>query len=72
MSSTAATSAPEGANQRDSWIPVFSGQPSDYKEWRKRITLYHQKNPKDGSWKTPRGINSQHSWVFDGDNMEVG
>lgn len=43
MSSTAASSAPDGANQRDSWIPVFSGQPSDYKEWRKRITLYHQK-----------------------------
>ena len=43
MSSTAASSAPDGAKQRDSWIPVFSGQPSDYKEWRKRITLYHQK-----------------------------
>jgi hypothetical protein len=43
MSSTAASSAPDGANQRDSWIPVFSGQPNNYKEWRKRITLYHQK-----------------------------
>ena len=43
MSSTVASLAPDGANQRDSWIPVFSGQPSDYKEWRKKITLYHQK-----------------------------
>ena len=46
MSRTAAagSSGADGAAQRDSWmIPVFSGQPSDYKEWRKRITLYHQK-----------------------------
>ena len=28
---------------RDSYIPLFSGAPSDYKEWRKRISLYHQK-----------------------------
>ena len=28
---------------RDSYIPLFSGAPTDYKEWRKRITLYHQK-----------------------------
>ena len=44
MSSTSAgSSGPDVATQRDSWIPVFSGQPSDYKEWRKRTTLYHQK-----------------------------
>ena len=46
MSRTAAagSSGADGATQRDSWmIPVFSGLPSDYKEWRKRITLYHQK-----------------------------
>ena len=28
---------------RDSYIPLFSGAPSDYKEWRKRTSLYHQK-----------------------------
>ena len=28
---------------RDSYIPLFSGAPADYKEYRKRITLYHQK-----------------------------
>ena len=27
---------------RDSFIPLFTGQPHDYKEWTKRITLYHQ------------------------------
>ncbi len=25
---------------RDSYIPLFSGQHSDYKEWRKRIKIY--------------------------------
>ena len=33
----------DGSVQRDSWIPVFTGQPSDYKEWRKRIQLYYHK-----------------------------
>ena len=28
---------------RDSYIPLFSGQPSEYKEWRKRITLYYHR-----------------------------
>ena len=28
---------------RDSFIPLFTGQPADYKEWRKRISIYHQK-----------------------------
>ena len=28
---------------RDSYVPVFSGQPSDYREWRQRIHLYHRK-----------------------------
>lgn len=41
--SAAASSQPDGANQRDSYIPVFSGQPADYKEWRKRIQLYYRK-----------------------------
>ena len=40
--STAATS-PESPTQRDSYIPVFTGQPADYREWRKRIQLYHAK-----------------------------
>ena len=30
---------------RDSYVPVFSGQPSDYREWRQRIHLYHRKMP---------------------------
>ena len=43
--STAAGSGPQADNgqARDSFIPLFSGSPSDYKEWRKRISLYHQK-----------------------------
>ena len=28
---------------RDSFIPLFTGQPADYKEWRKRIHIYHRK-----------------------------
>ena len=28
---------------RDSFIPIFSGLPADYREWRKRITIYHAK-----------------------------
>eukprot|EP00435_Cladocopium_sp_Y103_P026681 s2681_g6.t1 len=28
---------------RDSYIPVFDGTPSGYKEWRKRITIYAKK-----------------------------
>ena len=28
---------------KDSYIPVFSGAPSDYKEWRKRLTIYVMK-----------------------------
>ena len=28
---------------RDSFIPTFTGQPEDYREWRRRITLYHHK-----------------------------
>ena len=42
MASTAASSNPTlDTNQtRDSYIPLFSGQHSDYKEWRKRIKIY--------------------------------
>eukprot|EP00913_Durusdinium_trenchii_P008565 g8044.t1 len=28
---------------RDSYVPIFSGQPADYREWRARIHLYHRK-----------------------------
>ena len=28
---------------KDSYIPLFSGAPSDYKEWRKRLTIYVMK-----------------------------
>ena len=42
MASTATGSNPTlDTNQtRDSYIPLFSGQHSDYKEWRKRIKIY--------------------------------
>ena len=45
MATGSPTSSPasEGSSQRDSWIPTFTGQPSDYKEWRKRIQLYYYK-----------------------------
>ena len=45
-----ASAAPSGSSApldtqslRDSYIPIFSGQPSDYREWRKRINLYYKK-----------------------------
>ena len=28
---------------RDSYVPVFTGQPANYREWRQRIQLYHRK-----------------------------
>eukprot|EP00435_Cladocopium_sp_Y103_P054984 s295_g18.t1 len=28
---------------RDSYIPIFDGTPSGYKEWRKRLTIYAKK-----------------------------
>ena len=44
MSTTAAASSPDSSpSLRDSFIPTFNGQPAEYKEWRKRITLYHHK-----------------------------
>ena len=33
----------DNTSTKDSFIPLFSGQPSEYKEWRKRITIYHHK-----------------------------
>ena len=41
--SPTSSSPTDSASQRDSWIPTFTGQPSDYKEWRKRIQLYYHK-----------------------------
>ena len=44
MATTSATAAGgDTSTGRDSFIPLFTGQPTDYKEWRKRISLYHQK-----------------------------
>ena len=31
------------ADLRDSYVPLFSGQPADYREWRQRIQLYRRK-----------------------------
>ena len=47
MSSTTAAGGGPQADfnnaARDSYIPLFSRPPPNYKEWRKRISLYHQK-----------------------------
>eukprot|EP00435_Cladocopium_sp_Y103_P052050 s2315_g16.t1 len=37
---SASTTAMDTNSTKDSYIPLFSGLPSDYKEWRKRITIY--------------------------------
>jgi len=34
---------------RNSFIPTFTGQPENYREWRRRIILYHHKI-KLGKW----------------------
>ena len=41
--SAGSSSASGYLDLRDSYVPIFSGQPSDYKEWRQRIHLYHRK-----------------------------
>ena len=28
---------------KDSYVPVFSNRPNDYREWRQRINLYYKK-----------------------------
>ena len=38
--STASNPVLDATSTRDSFIPLFSGQHSDYKEWRKRIKIY--------------------------------
>ena len=43
MATTSAASSSDDTSQRDSYIPVLSGQPTEYREWKKRINLYHQK-----------------------------
>ena len=40
-SSATATSNPDVV--RDNYIPLFDGQPSSYKEYRKRVALYYKK-----------------------------
>ena len=42
---SASTAAKDGdtLSLRDSYVPLFSSQPSDYREYRKRLNLYHKK-----------------------------
>ena len=40
---SAGTKEVETQNLRDSYVPLFSNQPSEYKEYRKRLNLYHKK-----------------------------
>ena len=42
---TQASSAPslDVQSTKDTYIPLFSGAPQDYKEWRKRINIYYKK-----------------------------
>ena len=39
----AASTTLDTGSLRDSYIPVFTGLPQDYKEWKKRIEMYHRK-----------------------------
>ena len=39
----AADSSNEYLNLRDSFVPLFNGQPSEYREYRKRLLLYQKK-----------------------------
>ena len=34
---------PTYADVRDSFVPLFNGQPSEYREWRQRVQLYYKK-----------------------------
>ena len=40
---SASTAGLDVTTTKDSYIPLFSGAPSDYKEWRKRLTIYVMK-----------------------------
>ena len=39
----AAASTAAKMERHDSYVPPFSNQPSEYKEYRKRLNLYHKK-----------------------------
>ena len=43
MTSTASAATIDSQFTKDSYIPVFDGQPGSYQEWRKRIHIYHLK-----------------------------
>ena len=42
-SGTSSTEDTSYADVRDSYVPLFSGQPADYREWRQRVQLYYRK-----------------------------
>ena len=42
---SAASLGPNGVDfVKDTYIPIFTNRPGDYKEWRKRILLYKKKS----------------------------
>eukprot|EP00435_Cladocopium_sp_Y103_P062950 s2481_g24.t1 len=44
-SSTALSSGPNGVDfVKDTYIPIFTNRPADYREWRQRIMLYKKKS----------------------------
>ena len=47
MATSSPAAAPKDSNDyqstRDNYIPIFDGTPSNYREWRKRITIYEKK-----------------------------
>ena len=42
-SGTSSTEDTSYTDVRDSYVPLFSGQPFDYREWRQRVQLYYRK-----------------------------
>ena len=42
-SGTSSTEDTSYTDVRDSYVPLFSGQPSDHREWRQRVQLYYRK-----------------------------
>lgn len=40
---TSSTPTLDVQSTKDTYIPLFSGAPQDYKEWRKRISIYYKK-----------------------------
>ena len=43
VSSAVGSVAPVGDSTKDSYSPLLSNRPQDYKEWRQRIVLYNKK-----------------------------